>query len=382
MRFMFTGMLAAYLMGNLYIFFRGWQSVTSICALLNASKGALAASRIVYAVLFWIAAASLFIAMFSRNGGIPSWLQGGMYNVGSVWLVFTLYMVLALLLVDISSLVFHFNKAPYGFCTALAFTVLLLVGGYLNYRNPDVEKVEIVVGKGNAGSVQDGTSGEVRKRIVAISDVHLGYATGKKDLQRYVELINSLHPDIILIAGDLIDNSIAPVRQQRMQEELCNLSAPDGIYMALGNHEYISGVDEVADFLMETPVVLLRDSTVTLPCGLSIVGCDDRSNRNRIDVEQLLQDVDGQQGAVILLDHQPYDIALKDSLGVDIQFSGHTHRGQVWPMSLLVDGMYEQSHGYRKWNNSHVIVSSGLSLWGPPFRIGTSSDLWVIDVKL
>lgn len=84
---------------------------------------------------------------------------------------------------------------------------------------------------------------------------------------------------------------------------------------------------------------------------------------------------------MIMLDHQPYQVAKKDSLGVDVQVSGHTHRGQVFPMNKLVDSMYEQSYGYRKWSHSHVYVSSGLSLWGPPFRIGTSSDIAVFELK-
>ncbi|MBR3702421.1 MAG: metallophosphoesterase, partial [Alistipes sp.] len=70
-----------------------------------------------------------------------------------------------------------------------------------------------------------------------------------------------------------------------------------------------------------------------------------------------------------------------DSLGVDFQFSGHTHRGQVFPLNLLTDHMFEQSHGYRHWSHAHIYVSSGLSLWGPPFRIGTHSDMAVIEVK-
>ena len=244
-------------------------------------------------------------------------------------------------------------------------------------------------------------------KIVAISDVHLGFATRKKHLQRYVEKINSLSPDIILIAGDLIDNSIKPVEQQRMQEELGMLRAPGGIYMVPGNHEYISRIADVEAFLKKTPVVLLRDNVVLHPYGVAIAGRDDRSNRKRLSTEELLRKINetasadkdcdnvataeaasetsGRNGKeyacpVILLDHQPYEIALKDSLGVDVQFSGHTHRGQVWPMSILVNRMYEQSHGYRKWNNSHVIVSSGLSLWGPPFRIGTNSDIWVMNI--
>lgn len=417
MRFMFLGMLGAYLLGNVYIFIRGWQGISALLPLFHCSKGISVGVKILFTLVVWGAAASLFIALFSRDAALPAWLQGGMYNIGSIWLVFTLYMVLALLVVDLVRIfIWHQPLREFGFVAAFAFTFGLLLYGYINYRNPKVEELNIDLESGEASkgagnlAGRDNLSGRKKLRIVAISDVHLGFATQKKHLQRYVEKINSLSPDIILIAGDLIDNSIKPVEQQRMQEELGMLRAPGGIYMVPGNHEYISGIADVEAFLQKTPVVLLRDSVVMHPSGIAIAGRDDRSNRGRLPVEALLGKVAlaggvddggageidkagrvaevgkvGQSGEagdvpVILLDHQPYEIAHKDSLGIALQFSGHTHRGQVWPMSILVDRMYEQSHGWRKWNNSHVIVSSGLSLWGPPFRIGTDSDLWVINL--
>ena len=119
---------------------------------------------------------------------------------------------------------------------------------------------------------------------------------------------------------------------------------------------------------------------VTLPNGLQLIGRDDRSNRRRLSLSNLMEKVDNNK-PILLLDHQPYEVAQKDSIGIDIQFSGHTHHGQVWPMSLLVENMYEQSHGYRQWPHSHVYVSSGLSLWGPPFRIGTDSDMAVMIIQ-
>ncbi len=415
MRFMFLGMLGAYLLGNVYIFIRGWQGISALLPLFHCSKGISIGVKILFTLVVWGSAASLFIALFSRDAALPAWLQGGMYNIGSIWLVFTLYMVLALLAVDILRIfIWHQPLREFGFVAAFAFTFGLLLHGYINYRNPKVEEVDIALGCGEVSgdegnlSGREDLSGRKKVRIVAISDVHLGFATQKKHLQRYVEKINSLSPDIILIAGDLIDNSIKPVEQQRMQEELGMLRAPGGIYMVPGNHEYISGIADVEAFLQKTPVVLLRDSVVMHPSGIALAGRDDRSNRGRLPVEELLGKVAvagsaggageidkagrvaetgevGQSGEagdvpVILLDHQPYEIAHKDSLGIALQFSGHTHRGQVWPMSILVDRMYEQSHGWRKWNNSHVIVSSGLSLWGPPFRIGTDSDLWVLNL--
>lgn len=154
-----------------------------------------------------------------------------------------------------------------------------------------------------------------------------------------------------------------------------------GIYMVPGNHEYISGIAECEEYIQEnTCIRMLRDSIVSLPCGITVIGRDDRTNRNRLPLESLLAQA-GQENPVIVLDHQPYELAKTDSLGVDIQLSGHTHAGQVWPLNHVVDVMYEQSHGYRKWTHSHIYVSSGLSLWGPPFRIGTRSDMAVLKIR-
>ena len=318
-------------------------------------------------------------------------------------MVFTLYMVIALLVVDLSGIFFPLLRryAVFSFAAAFLAVVVLLLWGHVNYLNPRVERIVLDfssrTASGDGAQLRDSATADVARshdsgaplRIVAVSDLHLGYATGKKALQKYVGKINSLHPDVVLIGGDLIDNSVKPVIEERMWEELGQLEAPGGIYMVPGNHEYISGIDSVMEFISRTPIVLLRDSVAALPEGVVIIGRDDRSNRGRKSLEMLKQEADAVAGAVsedspvvILMDHQPYELSEKDSLGFDVQFSGHTHRGQVWPMSLLVDKMYPQSHGYRKWNNSHVVVSSGLSLWGPPFRIGTNSDLWVIDLKL
>ena len=153
-----------------------------------------------------------------------------------------------------------------------------------------------------------------------------------------------------------------------------------GIYMVPGNHEYISGIEDVADYLANrTRIRLLRDEMVELPCGLQIVGRDDRSNENRHSLDSLLARTDPLK-PVLVLDHQPYELAQTDAAGVDIQISGHTHNGQLWPLNHLVDMMYEQGHGYRKWSHAHIYVSSGLSLWGPPFRIGTESDFAVLKI--
>jgi predicted MPP superfamily phosphohydrolase len=150
--------------------------------------------------------------------------------------------------------------------------------------------------------------------------------------------------------------------------------------MVPGNHEYISGIDKSIQFIQNTPIQLLRDSVVTLPCGIQLIGRDDRHNRKRHSLQELMVNIDKSK-PIILLDHQPFDLEKTEAAGIDLQFSGHTHHGQIWPINWVTDYIFEQSHGYRQWGNSHVYVSSGLSLWGPPFRIGTHSEMVIFNFQ-
>lgn len=353
-----VAMLLLYLGANTYIFIRLLQALSAVPMVV----------RVAFIVLFWIVAVSLFVAFAMRGVGGFVWLQRTLFAVGSVWLVFILYMTLATIVADLLHLIFPPFKG--GVWCALAATLLLLTYGYINYRNPRTETITIQSDKLRAESL----------RIVAVSDIHLGYGTTRQMLERYVERINALEPDVVVIVGDLIDNSILPVRQASMNEVLGRIKAADGVYMALGNHEYISGIDECLDYLSTTPIVVLRDSLSLLDSGVAIIGRDDRMNRRRKSSRELVATVPGEL-FTILLDHQPYDIAHSEQLGVDLHLSGHTHRGQVWPLNWLTDIIYDQSHGYRKWGSTHAYVMQGLSLWGPPFRIGTQSEIVVVDLK-
>ena len=357
----FIILITVYLGGNTYIFYRGAQALSGLPGGIKISL----------AVLFWLAALSIIGTMLTRNIKMPVFLSHAMYEVGTGWLIFTLYMVLFLLAFDLLKLCrVPFN---YGFILSLIFTVVLLGYGYYNYRHPKTNIINIALDKPLADDAKP-------VKIVAVSDLHLGNGTGKTALKRYVKMIGEQNPDLILIAGDLIDNSVVPLYTENMMEELSELKAPLGIYMVPGNHEYISGIKASARFIQDTPIQLLRDSVVTLPNGMQLIGRDDRSNTARRSLQELMAGID-KSNPIILLDHQPYKLTESEAAGVDLQFSGHTHRGQVWPMNWVTDHIYEQSHGYRRWGNSHIYVSSGLSLWGPPFRIGTESDMAVFHLS-
>lgn len=347
-----------YLCGNGYLFLRTWQTMSGLPIWVKISVS----------VLFWAVVFSLFVAIIFREAQIPDWISRMMFNAGSIWLVFLLYMVLTLAVFDIAKIFFSIPGSSLWY--AMSITCGLLTYGYINYKNPKIEHIDITLDKAiDRNSI----------KLVAVSDIHLGYGTGLSSLTDYVELINAQKPDVVVISGDLIDNSLRPIIGKGYDTVLSSIEAPLGIYTVPGNHEYISGIDDCAGFLKSTSITLLQDSITTLPGGIQLIGRDDRSNKRRKPLADLLKSADYNR-PIVVLDHQPYHLAESDSLGVDIQISGHTHQGQVWPLNLVTDHLYEQSHGYHKWSHAHVWVSSGLSLWGPPFRIGTRSDLAVITI--
>ncbi|MBE6301201.1 MAG: metallophosphoesterase [Parabacteroides distasonis] len=356
----FIALLSAYLIGNIYIFIRGAQAVSTFPWSI----------KILLTLLYWCTALSFIGSFLLRNIKLPFILSHTFHEIGTGWLVFTLYMVLCLLFFDLLRL---FNT-PFkqGFTLSILLTISLLGDGYYNFKNPQTKVINITINKTLPTYTQP-------IKVVAVSDVHLGHGTGKKQLKQYVDHINNLHPDLILVAGDLIDNSVVPLYEQQMQEELSQLQAPLGIYMVPGNHEFISGIEKCIPFLEQTPIRLLRDTVITLPNGLQLIGRDDRSNRSRLPLQTLLQQTDPNK-PILLLDHQPFHLNETEKAGVDFQFSGHTHHGQIWPITLVTDHLFEQSYGYRQWGDSHIYVSSGLSLWGPPFRIGTDSEFVIIQI--
>ena len=344
---------------NAYIFARMAQALPALPM----------AVKILIGMCMAIATCGVFLSIALRSSGLPAVLSRGLFQIGSVWLVFLLYMVLILLVVD--AVVWMGLKIPYRFWMCLVLCLTVLVVGHYRYKHPKVNVVPL--------SFDKECTLAKPLTIVAVSDVHLGEGTGRKALARYVDLINAQHPDVIVISGDLVDNSVGPLYRDHMADELARLSAPHGIFMVPGNHEYISGIEEVEQFLKDTPITLLRDSVVTLPGDIQLIGRDDKSNPTRVSLDTLMARTDVTR-PVIVLDHQPYGVAKADSLGVDLLFCGHTHRGQVWPLTWVTDRLFEQSHGYRRWPHSHVYVSQGLSLWGPPFRIGSDSELVVFKV--
>ncbi|MFT4221933.1 metallophosphoesterase [Dysgonomonas sp.] len=373
---MFIIIFILYLLVNLYVFQRIWAAMPP--HVLGR----------VGLVLFAVIAISSFFVSFLIGDSLPIGLTSFLYKVGTVWFFILIYFFMIMLIVDLFGLtnrLFHFmpsdamtrytkeNWVGLGF--VVGFVALLMLCGYLKYQ----WKVRVDLPVNIYKTIGDSISSK-SLRIVAISDLHLGYGIGKGEFEKWVDLINSENPDIVLIAGDIIDNSVRPLNEGNFAGSFHKIKAPMGVYACPGNHEYISGLTGSLDFIGKAGIHMLRDSVALVDSSFYVIGRDDRSNKGRRPLKDLVANLDKSK-PIILLDHQPYNLEETEANGIDIQLSGHTHQGQIWPISLITKQLYEKDHGYIKKGNANIYVSSGIGIWGGKFRIGTQSEYVVIDVN-
>ena len=360
-----------YTLINIYVFLRSKQ-------VLPSSK----IIRTIYYAVYFFFYSAFIVAMLGRNI-FPLLIQKILYFSGTVWMGMMFYLLAFFLLTDFISLInrfFRFLPATitnrYRKIQVLSGYILvscLAIYGYYQFRHPQVVEQKISIAK-NAGEYK-------RLRVVGISDVHLGVAINKKRLEQYIRLINDQHPDLVIIAGDLIDNNVLPLEKEQMWEPFKNLQAPLGAYYCLGNHEYMIGIEACMNFLRKTNLHLLIDDSVVIDESIQIIGRDDmQRNLYRKPLKELVKDIDPAL-PLFLLDHIPLHLEEAEENGIDFQFSGHTHQGQLFPGNLLIKRMYDLSYGYLQKGNTQYYVTSGLGLWGPPFRIGTQSEIVIFDIE-
>jgi predicted MPP superfamily phosphohydrolase len=304
-------------------------------------------------------------------------------------MVIALYLLILFVAFDIVRLINHFiNFLPskesnyyQTFKTVIFYSIIaiamIIVGyGHWNAINFKVTRVSIETDK---------YLGPDKKITIAgVSDIHMGSMVGKKRLARMVDSINSYRPDIIVIAGDLLDEKHAAIFKNDIGSPVRNLKSNYGIYAIPGNHEYIGGIASSENYIKTLPLQWLKDTIVKVTDYVTIIGRDEldaqRMGHNpRKDLSELTKDL-STNTFNILLDHHPYQLHKTSKYPIDLQFSGHTHEGQLWPFSLITHRMYEIDHGYMKINNTNFYVSSGFGTWGPPVRIGTIAEIVILDI--
>ncbi|MFI8197319.1 metallophosphoesterase [Streptomyces sp. NPDC085942] len=216
-------------------------------------------------------------------------------------------------------------------------------------------------------------------RIAVVSDIHIGPILGRAHTRRIVDTINATSPDLIAVVGDLVDGSVADLGSAA--EPLASLRARHGSYFVTGNHEYFSGAQQWVDHVRELGLVPLENARVEIE-GFDLAGVNDIAGETEgqgPDFARALGDRDRGRAAVLMA-HQPVVIHDAVEHGVDLQLSGHTHGGQLWPGNYLAELANPTVAGLERYGDTQLFVSRGAGAWGPPVRVGAPSDITVVEL--
>lgn len=369
-----------FVFGGLYYYvgLRGWQIFGSRISFLDIN-----AHWIIFAILVLVSVIGLV-----RIKYLPDILRSRLYLVGSYWLAAMSYIIITLVMVDLIRFLDSWagilpqvvkSNPDFPFYMGLVFITLLtvlMIYGTWNARTIKVTSYDIHIPK-QAGALS-------QLHIALISDTHLGTIDDQRH-KKIIDKLNSLKPDIVLVAGDITDD-IALFEKLGISNDFRTIRSTYGMYASFGNHEYFQkDLGVITDQLEQAGMYVLRDEYAKVAESFYLVGREDKSSimvsgKKRKALEELMQDMDLKL-PVIMLDHKPIDLEEAKNAGVDLQLSGHTHKGQFSPFNLITRKIFKKDYGYLKTESLQLIVTSGAATWGPPIRIGTSSEVVHIIVN-
>jgi hypothetical protein len=314
-----------------------------------------------------------FARMMSYIGYL--WM-GGMLLFFSSSLLFDIYR----LFVYVSAFVLRKNpavmipSAGFSFFIPLLLSIAISFYGYFEAKNINTENLIVRTSK-----LPDNIS---KLKIVQISDVHIGLIIREERLKNIIRIIKEAKPDILVSTGDLVDGQINKI--EGLAEMLDEIKPEYGKFAVTGNHEFYAGLDQALDFTLKAGFKLLRGEWVSVEGIINIAGVDDRAFytgglSENIAEKELLAGLDHNK-FTILLKHRP--LVDNDSIGLfDLQLSGHTHKGQLFPFSLITKMYYPSDSGILKLvDNSLLYVSRGAGTWGPPIRFLSPPEVTVIEL--
>jgi predicted MPP superfamily phosphohydrolase len=360
---------------NLYV---GWQGSVFLTALAPDFP----------LWIYWVIFTIVIFAYLLGRVPLPEMFKPGarlLKVIGSYYFAVMEYAVLLMPVAALIGWILDLSGARPAHYVLLAGWIIIgiiawvLVWGSRNAWSPVIRNYPVQVDKPVEG--MEGL------RIVVVSDLHLGNIVGKRHLRRLLARMNQLQPDLILLPGDVIDDSIEPFVRNQLADLLGLLKAKYGVYAVLGNHEYYGGhIEEYTRRMKEIGIPVLQDETVELVDGkIVLAGRKDKTAESmdpqgRKSVAALLEETDRSK-PIVMMDHQPYHFGKAEEAGVDLLLCGHTHRGQFAPNHLFTRRLFELDWGYMRKGKMHVAVSSGFGSWGPPIRIASRSEILLIEMK-
>jgi predicted MPP superfamily phosphohydrolase len=302
--------------------------------------------------------------------------------VGYFSLPLLLYLVLVVILLDIAIgfvLVTRIlsketvkreriRKARLILCLVVPIAVVVI--GAVRNNHPQIQEHSIEIPRKSSG---------IRHlKIAFVSDFHLRETTSRYLMERFVEKVNTASPDIVLIGGDVLEGDRQGEKLDEFETQFRRLKPKYGVYGVLGNHD-LHRASAMA-FFDRAGIRPLRDTVEKIDNAFYLVGRNDGRSRSRKSIEELLRDCD-RSLPVIVLEHRPIDLDNISRSGADILLSGHTHNGQLFPVNFITQRHYELSWGYKLKNHTHVFVTSGIQVWGPPVRTAGASEILILNVS-
>ena len=368
----FIQSIVAQLLLNPYIYWRG-------CQALPPKRR----YRVPFA-LFLILEVALYLFGFLFRDELPDPVMIPILYICNTWYIASIYITLSLLALELLRLTQrvhpwfprlvtgHWQRTKLALFIGIAVGVTgLMLKAYHTVTHPIVRDVYVTIPKR--------VEGRDSLRIVLMSDLHIGEMIGKEMARKYVALSNAQKPDMVVLAGDIMDYESRFAENAHIEEDLRRLEAPLGVYIVNGNHEYRANWQAKRRWLRKVGTLLI-DSVARPDSTFYLIGRDDFVNKRRKPLRELMEGVDTSK-PVIVVEHQPWSFAEMRMNGADLGLHGHTHNGQLWPYPLLMKLIYECPYGYYQKGPTRHYVSSGIGVAGPPYRVGTVSELVVLHVR-
>lgn len=332
---------------------------------------------------------SLYIAILLPNGNLKRLLT----IIGNYYLGIMIYTGIILVILLLLKLIFKKNDISNNTYKVLGFISILLLSfitiyGTINSDIINTTRYEVKINK---------KCNIKHLNIVMIADLHLGYNKGIKMVKNMVKKINQEKPDIVIITGDIFDNSYDSLdKPKEMIKELKKIKTKYGVYSVYGNHDVKEKVllgftfkdknkknsdSRMDKFLSDANIKLLKDDYIMLDNSIYIYGRPDlKKSSNRKNAKEVTDKLDKNK-PIIVMDHQPKEMKELDKAGVDLDLSGHTHDGQIFPLNFLIKLAFDNSYGIKKCGKMTSIVTSGVGLYGPNMRVLTKAEITSIKVN-
>lgn len=354
---------------------------------------------IIFSIIISFFAVSPLIAFFMPNVGSITRI---VRRISTYWLGVLLYTVIFLGFSDIVILILKRSKfiskklavskrafIVLGICITLAISGMSLYGRI---------NASIIKSKSYDVTIDKECKAQNELTIALVADMHLGYSIGLEMMQDMVNKINDMNADVVVIAGDIFDNDYNAIYQpEKIIDCLKGIKSKYGVYACYGNHDveesllvgftfksiYAASGKGMDNFLKKAGIKLLRDESVLINDSFYLIGRVDYSKPGKEERKMPIELMNGldKSRPVIVIDHQPRELQELADAGVDLDLSGHTHDGQIFPGNLLIDFFWENACGKMQKDNMTSIVTSGVGLFGPNMRTFTDSEVVKINVK-